>query len=428
MTTNVEVKNYGSFRDSLKAPIHRWFTYPAGYSYRFVEAKIAENGLTPGSWVADPFLGTGTTSIAAKMQGINSLGIEAHSFVHWVASTKMRFECDVDVLFRDTQPIIDTARSMEDTEYDDSWPDLIHKCFSEDNLRKLYALRKSIFEAEIEPAHIDFFKLALTTTLRIVTTAGSGWPYIAPSKYAKRTVVRDAFIEFGKQSMLMLADLRYVQSLNLPSSEHFLIRGDAREFSQYAPPESINLIVTSPPYLNNYDYADRTRLETYFWGIYKRWNDITRDVRDRLIIAATTQIDVGAMNQIRECPTIRRVSPDVHEELRGIISQLTEMRRVKPGKKTYDYMVAGYFEDMTKVLQQAYTALKPRSQFILVLGDSAPYGVHVPTEEIIGRLAVAVGFEAYDVEFLRARGDKWANNTQRHKIPLRESILTIHKK
>jgi hypothetical protein len=111
----------------------------------------------------------------------------------------------------------------------------------------------------------------------------------------------------------------------------------------------------------------------------------------------------------------------------AIIGQLSELRQTKAGKKTYDYMVAGYFEDMLKVVQEAYVVLKPGSQFILVLGDSAPYGVHVPTEEFIGRLAVAVGFSGYDVEVIRARGEKWAHNTQRHKMPLRESILTIYK-
>ena len=56
---------YGSFRDSLRAPVHRWFTYPAGYSHKLVESKIRQYGLKRGDWIADPFLGTGTTSLSA---------------------------------------------------------------------------------------------------------------------------------------------------------------------------------------------------------------------------------------------------------------------------------------------------------------------------------------------------------------------------
>ena len=427
MIIKTDFKNYGSFQDSMKAPVHRWFTYPAGYSYKFVEAKIEENKLEPGCWIADPFLGTGTTSLAGKMGGINSLGIEAHPFVYWVAQTKMRFDYDLNILFRDIQKIINIAKSTVNYQYNDLWPELVSKCFGEDNLHKLYALKKAILESDIDTFHIDFLKLALTATLRIVTTAGSGWPYIAPSKYARKVIERDAFKEFEKQCMLMLSDLSYVRSLGMPYSEHKIIQGDARKLSLYTLPESIDLIITSPPYLNNYDYADRTRLETYFWGIYKSWGEITRNVRDNLMVAATTQVRLGKMNGITDCPTIKRLSPDIHEQLVQIIHQLTDMRMIKAGKKTYDYVVASYFEDMVKVLSEAYSVLKPGRQFILVLGDSAPYGVHIETEKIIGQLAVAVGFRKYELEMLRKRGDKWAHNPQRHTIPLRESVLTILK-
>lgn len=427
MITKAEFKNYGSFRDSMKAPVHRWFTYPAGYSYKFVESKIEANNLKPGCWIADPFLGTGTTSVTGKMAGINSLGIEAHPFVYWVAQTKMKFDYDLSALFQDVQKIINLARSMENSQYNDLWPELVRKCFGEDNLHKLFALKKSILDTGIESSHKELLKLALTATLRIVTTAGSGWPYIAPSKYAEKTVTHDAFKEFEKQCLLMISDLAYVHSLDLPFSEHKIVQGDARQLTLYTQPESIDLIITSPPYLNNYDYADRTRLETYFWGIYNSWGEITRNVRDNLMVAATTQVRLGKMNGIRDCPTIKKLAPDVHELLVHKIHQLSDMRMIKAGKKTYDYVVASYFEDMVRVLSEAFTVLKPGRQFILVLGDSAPYGVHIPTEEIIGRIGVALGFRRYELEVLRKRGDKWAHNPQRHSIPLRECVLSILK-
>lgn len=43
--------DYGSFKDSAKAPIHRWFMYPAGYSHRLVETKIEEYRLGAGSTI-----------------------------------------------------------------------------------------------------------------------------------------------------------------------------------------------------------------------------------------------------------------------------------------------------------------------------------------------------------------------------------------
>ena len=419
---------YGSFRDSLRAPIHRWFTYPAGYSHKFVEAKINEYGLTRGSTVADPFLGTGTTSVAAKMMGVNSVGIEAHSFVHWVAKTKMFFYHDLDELSGSVNEVTLQAQTlMGEIEWSDIWPPLVYKCFTDDNLEQLAALRRAILEFNGESHVRDFLKLALTSTLRIVTTAGAGWPYIAPSKYHSRKTDKSALVEFQARCHLMMTDIQQTQTLGIPYSSHDVLLGDARKFASYADDETIDLVVTSPPYLNNYDYADRTRLETYFWGIYESWADITREVRDNLIMAATTQVRMSAMRDIRECPQIRQVDLAIHGELSDIIGRLEDMRAIKSGKKTYDYVVAGYFEDMLQVLKGGFSVLKQGGHFVLVLGDSAPYGVHIPTEEIVGRLAIAVGFSSYEIEQLRTRGGKWGHNSQRHKVPLKESILTIAK-
>lgn len=131
------------------------------------------------------------------------------------------------------------------------------------------------------------------------------------------------------------------------------------------------------------------------------------------------------MAELRSFPNIRELSDVIYEELQLIVHELSKLRLVKGGKKSYDIMVAGYFEDMLKVVRGVYHALKPGQPFILVLGDSAPYGVHVRTDELIGEMSLAVGFSGFDIQMIRTRGDKWAGNSQRHKVPLRESIVTI---
>lgn len=425
----LEIKSeYGSFRDSLRAPIHRWFTYPAGYSHKLVESMITAYGLSGDSTIADPFVGTGTTSVAAKMAGVNSIGVEAHAFVHWVAKTKMFFHYDLEKLANAIRRTVERATRLSgEADCSALWPPLVYKCFTENDLAQLAALRQTVSDLDAESHVRDFLKLALTSTLRAVTTAGAGWPYIAPGKRRIRKNGRSALLEFEAKCAAMLSDAQRVQASVTSRSSHEIILGDARKLRSYADDETVDLIVTSPPYLNNYDYADRTRLETYFWGIHGSWADITREIRDHLVMAATTQVRMSSMNGVKECPAVRSVDSRVHGELMEIIRRLEGMRAVKSGKKTYDYVVAGYFEDMVQVLAGAWAILKPGGRFILVLGDSAPYGVHVPTERIVGRLAVGAGFSSYEIEQLRTRGGKWGHNPQRHKVPLRESLLTITK-
>ncbi|MER3458223.1 MAG: hypothetical protein C4309_06005 [Chloroflexota bacterium] len=72
----------GTFQDSLRAPIHRWFKYPAGYSYRLVEALIEDYGLDAMSWLLDPFVGSGTTSVVAKQRRLIQLALKPiHLFI-----------------------------------------------------------------------------------------------------------------------------------------------------------------------------------------------------------------------------------------------------------------------------------------------------------------------------------------------------------
>ena len=99
----------------------------------------------------------------------------------------------------------------------------------------------------------------------------------------------------------------------------------------------------------------------------------------------------------------------------------------KGGKKSYDLLVTGYFNDIYQIVKDNFRVLKPGTEAYYILGDSAPYGVHIPTDELIGKIGVGLGFKSYDIEILRARGGKWASNPQRHSVPLRETIVKLKK-
>lgn len=431
---NKENQNYyGTFADNLKTPIHRWFKYPAGYSYKFVQEKIKEYSLDHQSWILDPFVGCGTTIVESRKMGINSVGIEVHPFVYWVAKTKVFWDFDLNNLSREINNIIkNISNKFSNSKFKiadiDGFPELLRKCYSEENLIKLKIIKNYISENIKHEKTKDFLNLALTDTLRAASKAGTGWPYIAPNKYHEKEE-KDSIMVFSNLVHIMYKDLLYISSINTQrSAKCILIQGDARENQPTIPNESIDLVITSPPYLNNYDYADRTRLELYFFGYASTWGEITLNIRHKLLTAATTQVNRSSFDlekPLNEC--ILNTSPIVYNELMTKIRSLSNIRLKKGGKKSYDLMVAGYFNDMHKVFKQVYNYLKRGNDFILVLGDSAPYGIHIPTEEYLGELALGIGYSTYNINTLRIRGKKWANNPQRHKVLLRESILQITK-
>lgn len=423
---------YGTFKDSLKAPIHRWFTYPAGYSCKLVEEKIRENSLKKGSWIFDPFVGTGTTSIAAREMGMNSVGIEAHPFVFWIAQTKLCVAYDLKKIEAKVANFISKVIASSFTDYKkvslSDVPELVLKCYSQDNLKKLYFLLGLIEQEKLTETEKSFFKVALVGTLRLSSSAGTGWPYIAPSKYQGKKIEKEAFATYCKQLQMMLNDIKitFKDVVNLRSVETKLIKGSSKD-DHGLTANSMDMLVTSPPYLNNYDYADRTRLEMYFFGMAKSWGEITHKVRNKLMIAATTQVNGSNERAIKLNEDILRTDADVYQFLSDAINKLNNIKKTRKGKKNYDWMVTGYFNDLFCVLKRTTKVMKRRSKSYWVLGDSAPYGVYIPTEEIIGKLAVGLGSRKYEVEVIRKRGDKWAKNPQRHGVKLKESILMIYK-
>jgi len=428
------LSKWGTFKDSLKAPIHNWFTYPAGFSYKAVQFALHFNNVKPGDTVYDPFMGTGTTNVTAKSMSINSFGVEAHPFVFLIAKTKLNFEISVHKIFSHLTKLEQMITSKKKDKPQDlsphlkrTFPELVLKCYDSNTLYDLLIIRESIKEMDFTAEFFRFFNVALTAVLRQVSKVQTGWPYVAPNKPKNTFSHKDALESFSNQIHKMANDIQITKDV-MPkaSSSHKIYNSDSRNTSSYFDDASADFVITSPPYLNNYDYADRTRLEMYFFGNAKNWADISNQVRTKLMTSATTQISRTDRKYILS-HDIQKQCPEVYAFLKASVSKLGRLRLLKGGKKSYDLMVAGYFSDIYLVLKDVFRILRPSSSALFVLGDSAPYGVHIPTDELIGKLGVGAGFSTYSITQLRTRGEKWKDNPQRHRVKLRESIVTLIK-
>lgn len=422
---------WGTFRDSLKAPVHSWFTYPAGFSYKAVEHSIKSNKVKPGQLVYDPFMGSGTTNIVSKILGINSQGIEAHPFVYEITKTKMNWSINKKSVRNYLEKIREaTIEQKNENENEileilkEEFPKLILKCFLPQTLHELLIIRNTIFKCKNKDVK-NFLKTGLICTLRSVSIAATGWPYIAPNKIKITSMSKKGFETYYIRIEKMLSDISELKKQQgEKKSNHDIRLGDSRDSGFES--ESADHIFTSPPYLNNFDYADRTRLELYFMGEAKCWKDISKNVRTKLMTSATTQISrTDPKYTFRE--GFRNECPKVLEFLDNAVFQLSEKRKVKGGKKSYDLMVLGYFNDIYQILKDNYRILKPNSKALYILGDSAPYGVHIPTDVLIGEIGKCIGFKNFSIELLRERGGKWKDNPQRHNVKLRETIVILEK-
>ena len=429
-------QEWGTFKDSLRAPIHNWFTYPAGFSYKAVEASFSLHMIRAGQTIYDPFMGSGTTNLTAKKLGINSFGLEAHPFVFRIAKTKLNWDSERTSVLNALSTIRNTVDKARETFQGDlhsilesEFPELVLKCYEDKTLFDLLLIRNAIFTSDFPEEINDLLFVGVTGLLRQISTAATGWPYIAPKKRKNSSLNKVALPELSKQILRMVEDIEITKSqahLDFANTHHKIFNSDSRNTIGKIPNDSIDHVFTSPPYLNNFDYADRTRLELYFWGEAKTWGDISRNIRTRLITSATTQISRDDPKYILS-EQLKVSCPEVYSFLSKSVSQLGNLRLQKGGKKSYDHLVSGYFNDMYQVVADVFRVLKPQTTAVIVLGDSAPYGVHIPTDELIGIIGLGIGFSGYSIKVLRSRGGKWKDNPQRHNVVLKESVVTLTK-
>ncbi|EQD47750.1 DNA modification methyltransferase, partial [mine drainage metagenome] len=293
---------------------------------------------------------------------------------------------------------------------------LLVKCYPADTLAKLAGLKAAIDSETDAGPYRPLLWIALVTILRRCSPVGTApWQYVLPSKRKSRP--SDPFRAFDDQVETMATDMREM-SAHATGASATLYEEDARSCPS-VPADWADLVVTSPPYPNNYDYADATRLEMTFFGEIGGWTDLQAVVRKRLIHSCSQhEVDFDA-EQALSSPLLRPISG----ELRTVYESLCRERLVHGGRKTYNKMVVAYFLDLARVWTALRRVTRPGGRVCFVVGDSAPYGIHVPVERWLGELSVSVGFRSYEFEKLRDRNTKWLN--RKHRVPLQEGRLWV---
>lgn len=278
-----------TFVDNMSLPIHRWFRYSAGFSAQWVEETVmtylSKSIHSDYFRVLDPFAGSGTTLLSCDKLGVLSYGYEPHPLIYEIAAGKLLWKSDTDLFLNTANDILVHAKN--DDSAIDQYPDIVLKCYDEKNLEEIDHLKKALY-AESNPSFsYKLSWLAFVSILRASSHAGTAtWQYILPNK--KKAKVISAFEAFSKQVNVMYEDMKIFQESQAKQCAT-LIKQDARKTSTIER-NSIDLIITSPPYANNYDYADATRLELSVLGEINCWGDLQSKIRPGLVRSCSQMV------------------------------------------------------------------------------------------------------------------------------------------
>lgn len=405
-----------TFRDNLSLPIHRWFRYSAGFSALWVRDLIEKENKNGRRRVLDPFAGSGTVVLEGERGQVESVGIESHPFVSRIAQAKLQWRTDANLFFEFASAIL--AKGTKAKAKTRSYPSLIEKCYPPETLSALDALRLAWEDKSDKSPLSELSWLLLVSILRECSPVGTAqWQYILPRKQkAKNLHPYDAF---RSKVSLFNKDMigRQKRQTGLPGT---IYCEDARKCSS-VPDGWADLVITSPPYANNYDYADATRLEMTFMGAVNGWGCLQEQVRKHLVRSCTQHVS-PLVKQTFEIVNSPILVPIV-KELTATCRKLERERDGHGGKKNYHTMIAAYFKDLAEVWVALRRVTARDALLCFVVGDSAPYGVHVPVDRWLGELALAAGFKSFSFEKTRDRNIKWKN--RKHRVPLHEGRLWV---
>lgn len=407
-----------TFADNMKMPIHKWYRYTAGFSAAWVHDLIREEQRKGRTRVIDPFAGSGTVLLESEFAGVESYGVEAHSYIYRIAKAKLNWNFPPEKFKQEALSLLTQAKGKTITQTE--FPKLIMSCYPLETIQKLEALKQTWLEKKQEDEIKNFNWFIITSILRTTSPVGTAqWQYIQPNKTKSKVI--DSFVAFEVKVNEMYNDMKRTQNRFKSVVDSMIFNEDARNIESI-PDGWGDLVITSPPYANNYDYADATRLEMTFWGDISGWADLQDNVRKHLVRACTQHVSKlgNTVGSILSNPKLAVIKSELVE----VFETLKEERLKHGGKKNYHFMIAAYFNDLADVFHSLRRVTSENCKMCFVIGDSAPYGIYVPVDKWLGELAVSAGFSDYSFEKLRDRNVKWKN--RKHTVPLHEGRLWIN--
>ena len=275
--------------------------------------------------VLDPFAGSATTLLAAEDAGVECYGVESHPFVFRIARAKLARRSD-PVAYRDfARSVLKNARLRKGST--ENYPTLIRKCYRDEVLCDLDRLRGAWEQQADGSPPSELTWLTLLAILRQTSHVGTAnWQYVLPNKTKKNA--EEPFVAFERRIEMIHADMRHYSGPMGPAAH--LVEADARS-CEGVPDGWATLVITSPPYPNNYDYADATRLEMTFMREIDGWGDLQGAVRQYLVRSCSQHVTERSVDlqEVLRSPELSPIRPDIT----SVCNALAEVRLTKGGKK-----------------------------------------------------------------------------------------------
>lgn len=403
-----------NYSDDLSKSRQRWYRYKEGYSLELVKKIICEYNNNPKGTILDPFLGSGSTILAANEMGLKGIGFEVNPFSYYLANAKLKnYTKKFCVEFENIIKDITIEKKFPNVEYRLPNLSISEKVFNSTVEKIMMSIKKYILDLDIEEDMRSLLLIGWISNIEGLSNyrkAGNG---LKKRKYVKpRTITaEDVYNALNETYKSILSDIK-INSIKYKSK---IYNESSLSFKEKIKKESISGIIFSPPYANCFDYIEIYKLELWFGDFVNSYEELKR--LRKHAVRSNLNSDLK--------------SYDIGEEaVSNILSeQLDKIKGVKLWDKRIPDMLKLYYRDMFNIIKNSYEVLESKGFCAIVVGNSAYGGIIFPTDLILAEYADYIGFKVDKIEVDRylITSSQQYKKTKNNSRYLRESILCLKK-
>lgn len=387
-----------AFMANRDVPVHRWVPWIAGFSQHFIADALSRYTNDHKEVVLDPFAGVGTTLVESDLAGHEAVGFEINPYAAFAAQLKLRAH----------RVSAESVRSAAERllEHRSTKPKLLppdgfrtrEPFYSPKVERKV--LRALEFASQQSDKRVrDLVRLAFAATM----VDYSNYSY-EPSLGRRAAVGRPNVFDYPVDRHIaaklsdMASDIEWYKAQRkrkVRPNGKIHVKSFFEGYGKI-PKKSVDLLVTSPPYANNYHYNRNTRPQLYWLG----YCDSPKNLK------VLEEKNFGTYWQLAR----DRRSISLHESIddREMLRTIDRIRSKNRDRGTYGgygwaNYVTSYLNDCVRFADGMRWCLRPGATALIVIGNSIVQGVPFPTDRFMARIAEARGLKVVDIHHPRSK-------------------------